>query len=140
MTEWDFEKNSIDPFNLSAGSGMKVWWKCSHDHEWEAKIQKRTLSHQSCPKCSRLIAAEKTRILKLSKSGSLADKFPTISSRWNHALNGGISPDSISSNSHKVFWWECKCGNSFEKSPNDLITLFQRGLDFKCPKCQTNKT
>ena len=37
-TEWHPTKNSLLPWQVSAGSNKKVWWKCEKgpDHEWEA--------------------------------------------------------------------------------------------------------
>ena len=52
--EWDFDKNTIDPYTLSVGSKEKVWWKCERGHSWQAVIYSRTSDHQSsgCPKCN----------------------------------------------------------------------------------------
>lgn len=137
LDEWDYEKNGeLDPKEIHAGSSTKVWWKCSFGHQWNTRIHYRTGVHKSnCPICARKIAAEKTRLIKLSKSGSLQDHFPEIADKWNKTLNGDLSPNSISSNSHSLFWWNCSCGNSYKQTPNNLVTLFKRGSKFQCEKC-----
>jgi len=41
--EWDGEKNVGKAFNsFTAGSNIKIWWKCSHGHRWKASISART--------------------------------------------------------------------------------------------------
>lgn len=50
--EWNFEKNTIDPYKITVGSGRKVWWKCSKNssHEWEAIVSDRHRG-SGCPDC-----------------------------------------------------------------------------------------
>ena len=50
--EWNYEKNdSLKPEGVTAHSGIKVWWKCSEGHEWQAIIAGRN-SGCGCPKCA----------------------------------------------------------------------------------------
>lgn len=49
--QWDFEKNSVLPSEVSAGSNKKVWWKCEHGHSWEAIIASRVRGN-GCPYCA----------------------------------------------------------------------------------------
>lgn len=47
IKEWDTEKNGgLTPYDISYGSGKKVWWKCSKGHEWLAKPNDRTSCNQ----------------------------------------------------------------------------------------------
>jgi len=51
--QWHSTKNgNLTPFDVSAGSHNKVWWKCSKgdDHEWEASIKSRN-NGNGCPIC-----------------------------------------------------------------------------------------
>ena len=137
LKEWNFEKNTdIDPMIIHAGSKTKVWWKCLLDHHWEGSIENRTGVKKSiCPICARKNAAEKTRLIKLSKSGNLEDKFPVVASKWNYDLNKDLTPKKISSNSHIPVWWTCGCGNIYKRTPNYLVTLFSRGSSYGCENC-----
>lgn len=37
--EWNYERNKgLTPYDVTAGSGKKVWWKCAKGHEWEAVV------------------------------------------------------------------------------------------------------
>lgn len=54
--EWHPTLNQpLTPYEVSRGSGKKVWWRCSvnHSHEWEAHINNRTKPNGSgCRICS----------------------------------------------------------------------------------------
>jgi hypothetical protein len=137
LNEWNFEKNSeIDPMVVHSGTRTKVFWKCKYGHEWQSSIQNRTGEKKSnCPVCGRRNAAEKTRIIRLKKTGSLQDNYPEVASKWNVELNGNFKPTDISSNSHIFVWWTCNCGNFFKKTPNTMVTLFKRGSTYGCEQC-----
>ena len=50
--EWNYEKNvSLKPDNFTANSGVKVWWRCSKGHEWQATIASRNYGN-GCPICN----------------------------------------------------------------------------------------
>ena len=94
----------------------------------------------TCPKCGSLNAPETTRILKLQKSGSLAQNYPALMSKWHPTKNEAISPQDISSGSKIKAWWYCEYGHEFQKTPNDVTTLIKRGSKFFCPKCKLFKS
>lgn len=53
ISEWDFEKNTMLPTEIVAGSAKKAWWKCSKcGHEWQAVIHTRSKG-VGCPNCYR---------------------------------------------------------------------------------------
>ena len=35
------KNNSLTPHDISYGSGLRVWWQCSNNHEWAAVINSR---------------------------------------------------------------------------------------------------
>ena len=49
--EWDFEKNTVSPYELSYGSKSKVWWKCSNNHSWQDTVRSRTSDERGCVLC-----------------------------------------------------------------------------------------
>ncbi len=51
LNEWDYEKNSILPTQVSRISMKEVWWKCPLEHSWKAKICDRTILAKQCPVC-----------------------------------------------------------------------------------------
>ena len=50
IKEWNFEKNSFSPENVTSHSGKKAWWKCDKGHEWQATIDSRS-NGVGCPYC-----------------------------------------------------------------------------------------
>lgn len=49
--EWNYEKNGeLKPEHVTVGSDRKVWWKCQHGHEWQARIYSR--QKHGCRKCA----------------------------------------------------------------------------------------
>ena len=51
--EWASDLNTnIDPLSLLPGSDKKVWWRCSQGHEWETRVNVRTLLRKNCPVCA----------------------------------------------------------------------------------------
>lgn len=41
LCEWNYERNVINPCDIKAGSGTKVWWKCKKGHEWQVSPNHR---------------------------------------------------------------------------------------------------
>ena len=52
LSEWDYDKNDIDPNEIAPYSNYKVFWRCKHNHSWDATIDNRTLNDSGCPFCS----------------------------------------------------------------------------------------
>src|SRR5437762_5411065 len=59
IKEWDFDKNkdTCNPYEISYGSNKKVWWICKSNpcgcHKWEAVISSRGSAGSNCPYCSK---------------------------------------------------------------------------------------
>ena len=49
--EWNYEKNSVNPTEVTVYSNKKVWWKCKKGHEWQSMVNNRTAGN-GCPICS----------------------------------------------------------------------------------------
>ena len=50
---WDYEKNTISPSEISLGSHKKVYWKCAIcGHTWITMMFNRTTHKAGCPKCA----------------------------------------------------------------------------------------
>ena len=50
VEQWDYEKNTLTPKEVTTGSDKKVWWKCEKGHSWQATINSRYLG-RGCPEC-----------------------------------------------------------------------------------------
>jgi len=70
IKEWDFEKNiDIEPAKISAGSKIKVWWKCQRDNEhvWYSTISDRTKKDSGCPFCANVMNVSEHKMLEFIK-------------------------------------------------------------------------
>lgn len=123
--EWHPSKNAkLTPDDVTAGSGRKVWWKCSQydEHEWEAMINNRTSKGSGCPICTN----KKTVV-----SNSLAVNNPELAKEWHPTKNGSLTPYDVTAGSNKKAWWKCPRGSDHEWET--YISLRNRGRG--CPYC-----
>lgn len=52
IAEWDYNKNTISPTEVTHGSNMRVWRKCQYcGYSWETTINNWTRKKSKCPKC-----------------------------------------------------------------------------------------
>ncbi|MCR5103978.1 MAG: zinc-ribbon domain-containing protein [Eubacterium sp.] len=53
VKEWDYDKNDIDPTEVTVGSTKEIWWKCKYGHEWKRQIYEMAIKKSSvrCPIC-----------------------------------------------------------------------------------------
>ena len=54
MEEWDYDRNSHDPFSLTPSSSRDAHWVCrrNQEHRWEAAISNRVAGRSNCPACT----------------------------------------------------------------------------------------
>ena len=122
--QWHPTKNrDLSPYDFTAGSGKKVWWKCpkGDDHEWLTDINHRT-SGRKCPYCSGN---------KVSKTNSLKTTSPELAKEWHPTKNGTLTPNDLTSGSTKKVWWKCDKGDDHEW----LASISNRSIGKGCPIC-----
>ena len=54
LKEWDYEKNKIDPKNVSYGTGEKAWWICPKGHSYQAYVYNKRNGYGKCKECNKL--------------------------------------------------------------------------------------
>lgn len=121
--EWHPVLNKFAPRDCSPFSGRKVWWVCSHGHEYESKVGNRTIKGSGCPYCAGH---------KVCRENSLSSLFPNVASQWDTDKNL-IRPDEVTSGSDKKVWWKCENGHSW-KTAVYLRTQLNRPTG--CPFCK----
>lgn len=124
VSEWNWLKNGeITPFNISYGSGLKVWWSCKEGHEWKASINDRNRGN-GCPYCSgQLICAD----------NCLATKKPKLAKQWHPTKNNELTPYDVMPGSQKSVWWQCEKGHEWKAN------IIQRVHGSGCRKCNSEK-
>ena len=91
LQEWDFGKNKeVDPYEISYGSSLKVWWKCSKGHRWVTSIAMRTRQNTKCPYCQNK---------KACIDNCLATKRRDLIKEWHPNKNGKLTPYDVLPNS-----------------------------------------
>ena len=127
MEEWDFEQNnklSLDPQKLTYGSNKKVWWKCEHEHEWQATVYSRNIG-RGCPYCSG------KKVLK--GFNDLQTINPSLAKEWNYEKNGNLKPENFTSSCGNKVWWKCKKGHEWQ------ATINHRNNGRGCPVCNSER-
>jgi len=118
--EWHPNKNeSLTPKDVTANSGIKVWWKCEKGHEWQATVNDRSRK-RGCPYCARR---------KVCNDNSLEYLKPNLAKEWHPTKNKELHPSEVTINSNKKVWWLCENNHEwFEK-------ISERSKGNNCPYC-----
>lgn len=113
--EWHPTKNGdLKPEEILPTSFSKVWWICEKGHEWEARVDARTLLGTGCPVC----AGRKV----ISGDNDLASCYPKIAAEWHPTRNGDMQPNEIYKNSTQKVWWLCsRDGTEWEAKISDRV-------------------
>jgi len=125
LSDWDFDKNKgLDPYHVSLGSGVIVWWKChACNREWNGRASRR----KEVPMCSNCKKIEKNR------TNSIAIKNPHLIEEWNYDKNIDVDPSNVYYKSKQKLWWKCKKGHEWEASPQ------KRNYGHGCHYCSIYK-
>lgn len=122
IKEWVYEKNTLDPTEITYGNSSKVWWKCNKGHFFEAAISSRAGNqHTGCPYC----AGQKV----ITGETDLATMNPRIASEWDYEKNVNLLPSQIMAHSNKKVGWKCTKGHHYVASVAD------RSAGKGCPIC-----
>lgn len=123
--EWHPTKNgSLTPEMVSPNTKIKVWWKCSKNHEWMAAIGNRAGLNHNCPYCSNQRANDEN---------SLAKNFPQVAKFWDEEKNNPLTPNDVTPGSGKIVWWKCEYQHSWLK-----MVRYMKDSP-KCPICKNQK-
>jgi hypothetical protein len=123
-SEWHPSKNSnLTPFDVTVGTGKKVWWKCDKgdDHQWENRVADRSKG-KNCPFCSGH---------KVARSNCLKITNPALALEWHPTKNGILTPQDVSSGSNKKVWWQCDKGDDHQWETR----VADRSKGNNCPVC-----
>ena len=126
-SEWHWEKNHpLIPTEFLFGSDKIVWWICKIGHEWQLKINKRTIRNQNCPICNKR---------KVTTEYNLQIEYPEIAKQWHYEKNGDKQPNQFLPNSNIRVWWKCEKNIDHEWD----CTINNRVFGSRCPICSGRK-
>lgn len=128
--EWDFNNNSLNPYELTAGSNKIANWTCKKNHSFSMKISHRKDGH-GCPFCAGIKILQGFNDLETwcNQNNNIVLK------KWNYKRNN-ILPSKCSRTSKTKVWWKCNiCGYEYQNSIcNEVSNIY-------CPQCnKRNKT
>lgn len=122
LAQWDIERNlPLTPDNVTFGSHKRVWWTCPNGHSWQAMVYTRS-EGASCPYC--------TGRKVTPKQGGLVKQFPLLTAEWDIEKNAPLTPQDVTTGSHKLIWWRCPKGHSWRAAVYSRTTL-----GTGCPVC-----
>ena len=125
LKDWDYEKNTVKPTEISFGYRNRVWWKCDKGHSWEGYVHNRRKGH-GCPVCSNL---------KIVKGyNDMLTFYPELLKEWDYEKND-VSPEDVGCCSGKKVWWKCPiCGYNWRAS-----VVKRAKYNHGCPVCKGTK-
>ena len=124
LEEWDYERNSVDPYSVLPFSNKKYHWICKTcGYKWQATLTGRTREHKGCPLCAHQVL--------VPGINDLATQYPEIAMEWNYERNT-LKPSEVSGGTNKKYWWKCKvCGHEWE-----CVVASRTKRHSDCPICR----
>ncbi len=121
--EWDFEKNSFGPDEVTFGTRKIIWWKCKKGHSFKLEVHNRVLANWSCAFCNHQ---------KPSKEYNLKTEYPKVVKEWDYQKNK-IKPEDYLPFSNVSVWWICSKKHSYKQ------IIFKRSNGEGCIYCASKK-
>lgn len=120
--QWHPSLNNLTPEKIKNSSKKKAWWICPEGHEWEARLNSRSISGNGCPVCS-------SRIV-LVGFNDLISHIPELIYEWNFVKND-FSPFDVTPQSNRKAWWICPEGHEWEAA------IYNRAAGKGCQSCNS---
>lgn len=121
LSEWDYEKNTVQPDQVFPKTNLSVFWKCEKGHSYPYNIATKRVG-RGCPYCDgkKPIVGE----------NDLATTHHEISQEWDQEKNSGLTPQDVKAGSNKTVFWKCReCNHSWP------ARIFVRVKTPTCPCC-----
>lgn len=148
--EWHPTKNNdLQPTDVSAGSGKRIWWQLPYDvpedypiehlrgkhfdFEWEATVQNRA-NGNNCPYL--------TGKAVWKGFNDLATTHPHLIDEWHPTLNGDLTPEMVTAGSNKKVWWHLEHDDPDTGRHHNYqwtAKIEQRANGSQCPQIMASK-
>lgn len=131
---WDWDKNELNPYEISYGSHKRVWIKCrnkDYHNSYEIECKGFTRANRRCPYC----ANKKVHPLDSFARYHIDNTDPDFLEKyWDYKKNT-VNPYEISPKSGKQIWIKCQEVN-YHESYKIGCKEFTNGC--RCPYCNTS--
>ncbi len=125
--QWHPNKNLLlTPNDVSSGSGKKIWWLCSNNHEWNAVINSRSRG-MGCPYC----AGQRP-----TKDRNFATEYPELLKELDFIKNKNLDPKTLSPRTPQKVWWKCEKNHSWQAT---ITNRTRKQYNNSCPYCTNRK-
>lgn len=74
--EWDYEKNILNPSDVTKYSNKKIWWICEKGHSWKTTVSNRSYG-KGCPHCRNIGTSIAEQFLYFA----IKQKFKNVTNR-----------------------------------------------------------
>ena len=127
LDEWNTERNSIGPRDVTYGSGKRIWWKCNKGHEWCVSTGSR-IGGTGCPICSRKQTSfpEQALAYYISKSFNIVQRYKSQGYELDVYLPEykiGVEYDGMFYHTEEIKDREIEKNHFFEESNITLIRV-----------------
>lgn len=124
--EWDYNKNSLKPDQITKGSNKIVWWICPNcNNSYDKSVNKRN-SGENCPYCSGHRVLKGFNDLKTwCQNNNRKDLLREFDEEKND-----FNTTDITFGSGKKIWWICPNGHSYQATLHHRINM-----NTGCGKC-----
>lgn len=122
----DEAKTGASAREVSGGSGHKFWWLCEKGHSTMATADKRKNNPSQCPVCANKEV--------LTGFNDMASTHPELAEEFDLEKNAPYTPQTIIAGTHKVLWWICPRGHSYDMDGMHRVTQ-----SAKCPICSNKR-
>ena len=126
---WDYDKNTIDPFEYTKYTNRKVWIKCQ-EKDYHGSYDIFCGDFVTGGRCGYCNSRG-----KLHKLDSLGILFPQVLDIWSDKNNK--SPYEYRPYSNELVWWKC-VNMKHEDYPQNICSA--NAYDFRCPECSREHT
>ena len=122
--EWNYEKNTLSPLEVTANTNRKAWWTCPVcGYVYLASIANRHSNGSGCPVCANQVLCEGIN--------DLQTLFPDIAAEWSE--KNTLPPNKVLAGGHTKYYFKCShCGNLWKAS------VVARINGTGCPKCSSS--
>lgn len=114
---WDFEKNTIDPRQISSSYNNKAYFICERGHSTHRYVAS-WISSPECPEC---------------KIENFFNDYPELENEWDKLDNYLLLDSKL--NMTKEYIWKCPKGHKYEMTLASRISFYERRRT-ACPQCK----
>lgn len=106
LLEWDVERNTLDPFQITTGSSKNAFWRCKEGHSWQSPVSNRSGKNGTgCPYCSGRVCLP---------GETLFEKYPHLQQEW--CSSNDLNPQLLHPGTLKNATWLCSNGHSYQRT------------------------